>query len=267
MELRENVRVRPTPARTSAPLRLVDFKAGTVVSGEPVTVRLTNGLVEAHGLEVKDGGKVLLFTGRVRTTFAGAAGPAAPSRPPPPAPPPPNRERPAHDPPRGAAAFCLVAGLCAAPALAQATGEPRRRPSAAALATGAGHGRGPAFGVLGFERQRQGADQDRRRPARRLRPGAAGGVQRQRRRRAGRQHHEMHHPHGALRAGPRAGRPRPPRPPGRARATAPSARSTARAPSPSWRRPRSPPATTPPSTGSRTRSCSSATSPCPTGRT
>lgn len=47
----------------------IDFKAGTVISREPVTVTLTNGSVEAQGLEISDNGKVLTFTGRVRTVF------------------------------------------------------------------------------------------------------------------------------------------------------------------------------------------------------
>jgi lipopolysaccharide export system protein LptC len=71
LELRENVRIT-SDAGHDASLRsaAIDFKAGTVVSREPVSVRLTNGLVEAEGMEIADGGKVMVFTGRVRTTFA-----------------------------------------------------------------------------------------------------------------------------------------------------------------------------------------------------
>lgn len=57
----------------------VDFKAGTVVSDEPVTVSLGNGVIQATGLEVKDNGKVLHFRGRVSTVFDGPAD-ALPSR-------------------------------------------------------------------------------------------------------------------------------------------------------------------------------------------
>jgi lipopolysaccharide export system protein LptC len=73
LELRENVRIT-SDAGHDATLRsaAIDFKAGTVVSREPVSVRLTNGLVEADGMEITDGGKVMVFTGRVRTTFAGS---------------------------------------------------------------------------------------------------------------------------------------------------------------------------------------------------
>jgi lipopolysaccharide export system protein LptC len=83
LELRENVRIT-SDAGHDASLRSasIDFKAGTVVSREPVSVRLTNGLVEADGMEIADGGKVMVFTGRVRTTFAAATAPepAAPAR-------------------------------------------------------------------------------------------------------------------------------------------------------------------------------------------
>ena len=75
MNLREAVRVT-TDAGQEVQLRsaFVDFKAGTVVSSEPVTVSLGNGIIEATGLEVLDNGKVMHFKGRVRTTFESAAG-------------------------------------------------------------------------------------------------------------------------------------------------------------------------------------------------
>jgi len=70
MELRQDVRVR-TDGGQDVRLRsaFVDFKAGTVVSNEDVTVALANGIIEAAGIEVKENGKVLHFKGRVRTTF------------------------------------------------------------------------------------------------------------------------------------------------------------------------------------------------------
>jgi lipopolysaccharide export system protein LptC len=70
MELRQSVRVR-TDSGQDVQLRSaqVDFKAGTVVSNEPVTVSLANGVIQAQGLEVKDSGKVLHFRGRVSTVF------------------------------------------------------------------------------------------------------------------------------------------------------------------------------------------------------
>jgi lipopolysaccharide export system protein LptC len=49
----------------------IDFKAGTVVSREPVVVTLTNGSVDAQGLEIAERGKVLTFTGRVHTVLEG----------------------------------------------------------------------------------------------------------------------------------------------------------------------------------------------------
>jgi lipopolysaccharide export system protein LptC len=71
MNLRDAVRVH-TDAGQQVDLRsaFVDFKAGRVLSEEPVTVTLSNGLIEATGLEVTENGKVMHFKGRVRTTFA-----------------------------------------------------------------------------------------------------------------------------------------------------------------------------------------------------
>ncbi len=47
----------------------IDFKTGSVVSQEPVKVRLQSGTIDAQGLEVLDNGKVLVFTGRVHSVF------------------------------------------------------------------------------------------------------------------------------------------------------------------------------------------------------
>jgi lipopolysaccharide export system protein LptC len=47
----------------------VDFKAGTVVSREPVTVTIPNGSIEAEGVDIRDNGKVISFSGRVRAVF------------------------------------------------------------------------------------------------------------------------------------------------------------------------------------------------------
>lgn len=71
MNLRDDVQVH-TDSGQQVNLRsaFVDFKAGRVLSEEPVTVTLSNGLIEATGLEVTENGKVMHFKGRVRTTFA-----------------------------------------------------------------------------------------------------------------------------------------------------------------------------------------------------
>ena len=86
MNLRRDVRVR-TDSGQEAQLRsaFVDFKAGTVVSNEPVTVNLGNGVINAAGLTVTENGKIFHFKGRVSSTFApqapnGAAN-AAPNSP------------------------------------------------------------------------------------------------------------------------------------------------------------------------------------------
>ena len=75
MNLRQDVRVR-TDSGQEAQLRsaFVDFKAGTVVSDEPVTVNIGNGVITATGLKVTDNGKVFQFKGRVSSTFAPSGG-------------------------------------------------------------------------------------------------------------------------------------------------------------------------------------------------
>lgn len=81
IDLRQNVRVR-TDAGQEVHMRsaLVDFKGGTVVSNEPVTVILGgNGQIEAKGVRVTDNGKVMSFKGRVHTTFLPASGSDSPS--------------------------------------------------------------------------------------------------------------------------------------------------------------------------------------------
>ena len=85
LELRGDVRLR-TDNGQEAQLSsaLVNFKAGTVVSNEPVTVLLGNGTIEAVGLEVTDNGKQLHFRGRVRTVFENTGGPAQGAQPLPP---------------------------------------------------------------------------------------------------------------------------------------------------------------------------------------
>jgi lipopolysaccharide export system protein LptC len=86
MTLRDDVRVW-TENGQEVKLRSasVNFKAGTVVSKEPVVVTLPNGVINAAGVEVTENGKVLRFAGRVSTVFENAqpaapgAGSAAPS--------------------------------------------------------------------------------------------------------------------------------------------------------------------------------------------
>lgn len=70
MELRKDVRVK-TDAGQDVLLRsaFVDFKAGSVVSTEEVSVKMPTGVITAAGLEVRDGGKLLTFKGRVRAVF------------------------------------------------------------------------------------------------------------------------------------------------------------------------------------------------------
>ena len=81
LELKQNVRVR-TDAGQQAFLAsaVVDFKAGTVSSREPVAVKFTGGSVDADALDVLDHGKVLSFKGRVHTLMEAAPEAKAPRK-------------------------------------------------------------------------------------------------------------------------------------------------------------------------------------------
>lgn len=63
----------------------IDFKGGTVVSTEPVRVKMTNGTIEAAGLRIAENGKSVTFSGRVHALFSepaagDAKAPSAPAR-------------------------------------------------------------------------------------------------------------------------------------------------------------------------------------------
>ena len=51
----------------------IDFKAGSVISKEPVRVIMSGGTVDADTMAVADNGKQLTFEGNVRTIFESAA--------------------------------------------------------------------------------------------------------------------------------------------------------------------------------------------------
>lgn len=50
----------------------VDFKGGTVVSKEPVTVHMDQTTVDANSLDVKNNGELIVFEGRVRVLIKNA---------------------------------------------------------------------------------------------------------------------------------------------------------------------------------------------------
>jgi lipopolysaccharide export system protein LptC len=78
LNLQQDVRVTTTSGH-EARLKsaAIDFKAGTVMSREPVTVKLTNGVIEADALEITDRGKIIAFSGRVRAVLDAGATSAA----------------------------------------------------------------------------------------------------------------------------------------------------------------------------------------------
>lgn len=71
LDLRRNVRVS-TDKGQEAHLHSasIDLKTGTVLSEEPVSVALENATIEAKGVEVLDGGRVIHFKGRVSAVLA-----------------------------------------------------------------------------------------------------------------------------------------------------------------------------------------------------
>jgi len=81
LRLRQNI-VVTTDGGHEVKLRtaFVRFKAGSVVSKDPVTVSFGNGTIEAEGLDVADNGKVMSFKGRVRTVIQPSSG-STPSSP------------------------------------------------------------------------------------------------------------------------------------------------------------------------------------------
>lgn len=73
LKLVDDVRVK---TETGYDIRMrtadIDFKAGTVVSKEPVKVLLNQTTVDADTLDVKDNGRLIVFEGRVRAFIANA---------------------------------------------------------------------------------------------------------------------------------------------------------------------------------------------------
>lgn len=49
-----------------------EFKTGSIVSNEPVEVQLRDGVIHANGIEIADGGREIIFPGRVHTVFQSA---------------------------------------------------------------------------------------------------------------------------------------------------------------------------------------------------
>jgi lipopolysaccharide export system protein LptC len=74
LEVRSDVRVRTDQGQEADLVSaLIDFKAGTVQSNDPVEVRLPQATINAKGLSIRDNGKVITFVGEVKTVFDTAA--------------------------------------------------------------------------------------------------------------------------------------------------------------------------------------------------
>ncbi|MCA1951824.1 MAG: LPS export ABC transporter periplasmic protein LptC, partial [Hyphomicrobiales bacterium] len=59
----------------------IDFKSGTILTDNPVEVRMTQGQVNSDRLQVLDNGRRLVFEGRVRSNFVNAAPPGGDAAP------------------------------------------------------------------------------------------------------------------------------------------------------------------------------------------
>lgn len=70
LDLRKSVRVT-TEHGYDAQLKSarIEFKTGNVQSGEPVSMTMNDGTVDADALEIVDGGQLIVFSGRVRSTL------------------------------------------------------------------------------------------------------------------------------------------------------------------------------------------------------
>jgi lipopolysaccharide export system protein LptC len=49
----------------------VDLKGGNLTSDQPVVVEMENGRIEAKSIDTKNGGKNVMFSGGVTSTFTG----------------------------------------------------------------------------------------------------------------------------------------------------------------------------------------------------
>ena len=58
-----------------------EFKTGSVTSKEPVEVQMRDGTIYANGIEIADGGREIIFPGRVKTIFTQAADEAKGTKP------------------------------------------------------------------------------------------------------------------------------------------------------------------------------------------
>jgi len=70
LELKDDVRIR-TEAGYDARMRSarVDFRAGNVISDDPVTVNFNGGTIDAARVDMYDSGSRIVFEGRVRTVM------------------------------------------------------------------------------------------------------------------------------------------------------------------------------------------------------
>lgn len=68
MELKNDVRMKTESGyEVQLASATIDFKAGTMVSNEPVTALVRTSTIRSQSMRVSDGGRVLVFEGRVRT--------------------------------------------------------------------------------------------------------------------------------------------------------------------------------------------------------
>ena len=70
MDFRNAVRIRSTNYDIDMKSAKMDFKSGTMVTDESVKVLITEGVIQADRMDMRDNGQNLVFEGKVRSTFS-----------------------------------------------------------------------------------------------------------------------------------------------------------------------------------------------------
>jgi lipopolysaccharide export system protein LptC len=70
MDFHQAVRIRSTNYDIDMKSAKMDFKSGTMITDESVKVLITEGVIQADRMDMRDNGQNLVFEGKVRSTFS-----------------------------------------------------------------------------------------------------------------------------------------------------------------------------------------------------
>jgi len=70
MDFRNAVRIRSLNYDIDMKSAKMDFKSGTMITNESVKVLITEGVIQADRMDMRDNGQNLVFEGKVRSTFS-----------------------------------------------------------------------------------------------------------------------------------------------------------------------------------------------------